>query len=255
MATNYTSAFTGSQIDAVIEKLNDKPLDAQDGGTGLNELTLDSFLVGNGTEDVQLLTPAQVLSKIRAISDVTDCYTFDNTIKTGFYSMMGDECTDYPEDFPLFRFGMMSVETRFDLMVKQTMYYYGGSNSYNVTAVRSSLDGGETWSKLEFINPPMEIGAEYRTTDRFNGKVVYAKLVNCGTVTASGNCNTNISAISNLVSSSVSLGNIISQFSSDKNNENYFFAYTNGNYVWWEAGSGIVSMGDPVFALLKYTKD
>lgn len=33
MATNYTSAFSGAQIDAVIGKLNGKPLSVQNGGT------------------------------------------------------------------------------------------------------------------------------------------------------------------------------------------------------------------------------
>ena len=67
MATNYTSAFTGSQIDAVIEKLNDKPLAVRHGGTGLDELTLDGFLVGNGTGNVKLLTAQQVLELIKAL--------------------------------------------------------------------------------------------------------------------------------------------------------------------------------------------
>lgn len=36
----------------------------ENGGTGLNELTAGSYLVGNGTEDVQLKTPAEVLTDI-----------------------------------------------------------------------------------------------------------------------------------------------------------------------------------------------
>lgn len=34
----------------------------------------------------------------------------------------------------------------------------------------------------EWINPPMQLGQEYRTTERWNGKVVYAKAVNLGTL-------------------------------------------------------------------------
>lgn len=49
--------------------------------------------------------------------------------------------------------------------------------------------GLATWSKsifdnvctpLEWENPPMELGAEYRTTERWNGKPVFAKLVDIG---------------------------------------------------------------------------
>ncbi len=38
----------------------------------------------------------------------------------------------------------------------------------------------------EWINPPMEQGVEYRTTERFNGKVVYAKLLYLDSLPANG---------------------------------------------------------------------
>ena len=37
-----------------------------------------------------------------------------------------------------------------------------------------------TWGEWEWINPPMELGVEYRTTERWQGKPVYTKLVDCG---------------------------------------------------------------------------
>lgn len=39
----------------------------------------------------------------------------------------------------------------------------------------------------EWINPPMVAGNEYRTTERWNRKVVYTKLIHCGTVTTGKN--------------------------------------------------------------------
>lgn len=35
-------------------------------------------------------------------------------------------------------------------------------------------------SAVEWINPPMQLGIEYRTTERYLGKPVYTKLVDCG---------------------------------------------------------------------------
>ena len=67
MAENYTSRFTGAQIDTAIEKLNNKPLAVQHGGTGRTSLAADSFLAGNDTSAVKLLTPAEVLTKIGAV--------------------------------------------------------------------------------------------------------------------------------------------------------------------------------------------
>ena len=45
-------------------------------------------------------------------------------------------------------------------------------------AVRIKKEG--IWEPWEWINPPMQIGVEYRTTERYNGKPVYMKLVDCG---------------------------------------------------------------------------
>lgn len=38
----------------------------------------------------------------------------------------------------------------------------------------------DTWGDWEWLNPPMQIEVEYRTTERFNGKPVYRKLINFG---------------------------------------------------------------------------
>lgn len=38
----------------------------------------------------------------------------------------------------------------------------------------------------EWVNPPMIPGTEYRTTERYNGKAVYTKAVNCGKFPAAG---------------------------------------------------------------------
>ena len=37
-----------------------------------------------------------------------------------------------------------------------------------------------TWQPLEWFNPPMTLGVEYRTTERHNGKAVYAKAIDFG---------------------------------------------------------------------------
>lgn len=43
-----------------------------------------------------------------------------------------------------------------------------------------------TWGELEWFNPPMLLGVEYRTTERFEGKPVYTKVINCGKATPGG---------------------------------------------------------------------
>ena len=43
---------------------------------------------------------------------------------------------------------------------------------------REKIDG--IWKPWEWVNPRMELGVEYRTTERYQGKPVYVKLVNFG---------------------------------------------------------------------------
>ena len=46
------------------------------------------------------------------------------------------------------------------------------------SVVRYKLN--DIWKPTEWVNPPMELGVEYRTTERYLGKPVYTKMVNCG---------------------------------------------------------------------------
>ena len=43
------------------------------------------------------------------------------------------------------------------------------------------------WKPWEWLNPPMAVGTEYRTTERHGGKVVYCKAINFGTLPESTN--------------------------------------------------------------------
>lgn len=47
-----------------------------------------------------------------------------------------------------------------------------------ITAMRQNYVGA--WQPWEYVNPPMQLGIEYRTTERYLGKPVYTKAVNFG---------------------------------------------------------------------------
>lgn len=51
---------------------------------------------------------------------------------------------------------------------------------------RSSSSPAGQWDPLEYIDPPMALGVEYRTTERYLGKPVYVKVVDCGACPANG---------------------------------------------------------------------
>lgn len=59
-------------------------------------------------------------------------------------------------------------------MPQNTAAYYGS------VCKREKRAG--TWTPWEWVNPPLALGVEYRTTERYLGKPVYCKLVNCGEI-------------------------------------------------------------------------
>lgn len=62
----------------------------------------------------------------------------------------------------------------------QDVYCYGGGAHGDVMLHRGR--SGNTWLPWEWVNPPMLLGVEYRTTERYLGKPVYVKAVDCGAV-------------------------------------------------------------------------
>lgn len=56
----------------------------------------------------------------------------------------------------------------------------GGEDIYRMSANHFGCYYRKVDGVIEWVNPPMELGTEYRTTERWNGKVVYMKCVNCG---------------------------------------------------------------------------
>jgi hypothetical protein len=108
-------------------------------------------------------------------------YTADlNEITTiGFWAMPGGNAVNYPDKISYSGYGSLLVERRTD-KITQTVKFNG------YIATRSSGNNGVSWDEWKYVNPPMEIGVEYRTTERWNGKVVYTCLVNCGSVAGDG---------------------------------------------------------------------
>lgn len=105
------------------------------------------------------------------ISDLNDA------TKNGWYmNGAGGEAVHAPDNVPGW---LVLVCAYTDEVVFQTAYRYGSDEGL-MSARRSYhyLFGG--WQPWEWINPPTLLGVEYRTTERYSGKPVYAKAVNIG---------------------------------------------------------------------------
>ena len=108
---------------------------------------------------------------------------------------------------------------------------------------------------VEWFNPPMILGVEYRTTERFNGDPVYAKVVDCGDMPAANSTsqivwfndpNYNLNFIVSFHASRGYIG-LINNFVVDQN------ASIVGENIHLKTGGTLYYSGR-VFAIVKYTK-
>lgn len=127
------------------------------------------------------IIPGMVKDGVKYFHDV---YTEDelNEKLTEFLETM-DTCTVKETAFystDLFRTSSLVKATLYrDSTTRFCVASFIGVVSGCVTRWQKSYDGS-TWSALEWENPPMAVDVEYRTTERYLGKPVYAKLVDFG---------------------------------------------------------------------------
>ena len=74
---------------------------------------------------------------------------------------------------PYSKFGVIETWGSHDTIRNQRINYTDG-------CVCQRIRYNSKWTDWEFVNPPMALNTEYRTTERFDGKVVYAKRINFG---------------------------------------------------------------------------
>ena len=102
------------------------------------------------------------------------------------------------------------------------VYQYFFDQSNGCVMQRYTTNGGSSWVE-EWANPPMEVGVEYRTTERFLGKPVYAKVIDGGK-TAAGSRDIALSLynVSNFVRHNCIVGGFPVIESPDSSNSNNF---------------------------------
>lgn len=107
-------------------------------------------------------------------ASVTD---LNDALNCGFFAW-GSDCANAP-----FSYGMGMTINRFNGRYTQMLFnpWMGG---YGQIVVRH-FDGTK-WLPDEWLNPPMIAAAEYRTTERWGGKAVYAMLIDCKTLPSQG---------------------------------------------------------------------
>ena len=162
-------------------------------------ITMKQF---NGT-DYDTLYPKTVYNQVSGVAPagyglggtakiLTDADDLNNIKTTGWYCYHSNK---HPANVPTPEVFSAVMEVIFGYYSGQTMqrvYSTGDNNDWNLVAQRVSYGSGG-WQPWEWVNPPMKLGIEYRTTERYLGKPVYVKLVDCGALPNSASKSISIS--------------------------------------------------------------
>ena len=106
---------------------------------------------------------------------VPDC----NDVKLSGLYIMSSNTTNYPTLIPNGQYSLLRVSARTADAILQEVFCVGIDGQSDFSAVRSYGSTG-VWSPWEYVNPPMKLGVEYRTTERYLGKPVYTKMIDFG---------------------------------------------------------------------------
>lgn len=141
----------------------------------------DNFVRYDAAQTLTDAQKTQARSNIAAAPDgyglgnaSTDVTSLASITKNGFYSIHGGDAPDggYWQGVHLggaARYGALQI------MESQT-------NAEGCACLRYTWAG--EWTPWEWVNPPLVLGVEYRTTERYLGKPVYVKVVNFGALPA-----------------------------------------------------------------------
>lgn len=174
--------FTNFSDDIrIIQKLSDKPnaVDGLNADQMKKKFDEAGLLIQNYLNNILLV---ELIEKVAPSgfglgSQAKQITDLDTATECGWYAF-GEGCNNAP-----FGYGCCIAINRYNTSVVQVAFdiALSAANHNGAIARRvKSADQYGTWDAWEYINPPMELGIEYRTCDRFNNKPVYTKLVNVG---------------------------------------------------------------------------
>ena len=114
-----------------------------------------------------------------SVKDFSDKTGLDTLTESGFYTIHLDKGDFLTEDY-WFKYGLVTV----DAYNNENCIQKAKSVQSECILQRICIDGA--WTEWEWLNHLMTIGVEYRTTERYDGKAVYVKLVNLGELPNAG---------------------------------------------------------------------
>lgn len=120
---------------------------------------------------------------------------------------------------------------------------------------RSYKSDGGIWSEWEWENPPMELGVEYRTTERLNGKSVYTQAFNAGALVNGSYVSYPVNNLKYIIrgNAMLSSGTCLPFDSHNSSSPHFATVYFAQYEMWMHCGSS--QSGQTVLAQIWYTKE
>nr|DAL09367.1 MAG TPA_asm: nucleoid-associated protein [Caudoviricetes sp.] len=173
---------------------------------------------------------------------------WNEALSNGWWKDGNDNLLNHP--FPgLWGIGLTTNYTEGSHLVQSAFWVDNDGSVYQ--KIRGRYQGG-TWGAWEWVNPPMQLGVEYRTIERYLGKPVYVKVVDCGKFPAPGSSKMVAHGISNCVPISIT-----AQMSNSNTVPyvNYYTIGTDGYNIILGSTSDVSDQsGNNTVALMRYTK-
>ena len=169
----------GTEVNRMVMNRNStmfiKPVDISSGGTGATTAAaalanLGAAPAGYGYGGQAVEIGAGLINDENALSSALEAvYSEMKSKETKLIRFSG-----YPSssNYNWFGFLFKSSENNGSMVVH---------SAYTQGTLLTKTKVGGTWQPLEYLNPPMAAGVEYRTTERWGGTPVYTKLLVCTT--------------------------------------------------------------------------
>ena len=205
----YTSAYSGEEIDAAVKKVSEGLAGGVASFNGRTGAVLPQSGDYNATQipvsgEPEAETVATALSNKApagygfgdAIQEIattsaeesyeTYCAKVDAVLDE-----MPDKTAKLVRAYPPAVYG--KAGTTVSLLYKSDANYVVLSNigsadtdlcGWRMIKLKKSSSDPSAWQPFEWEHPPMQLGVEYRTTERYNSKPVYKKAINTGALSA-----------------------------------------------------------------------
>lgn len=175
----YVSQYSGEEIDALL------------GGAGAGTVRYDAAQTLTTAQKQQARTNIGAAPSGYGYGESITCYNFTqerSAILDQFDAILSEMGNDTAKQILIYDLSVSPGQVVCSAsIVKSNADKASVSSNFdeNGQAIVYRKQGG-IWQPVEFVNPNLRLGVEYRTTERYLGKPVYCKVVDCGNLPAPG---------------------------------------------------------------------